>query len=109
MAGRMITLTVGTRDETEWKHSFDLISQVGAELAMTHHYASVTTFDPNEIDDNESDELDHDENTLMKVRDALVRELVASGAVPPPLIERIVTDCISGMQKAGVYFRERLS
>jgi hypothetical protein len=101
MAGRMTSLTVITKDDAELaKHTFEMLCEIGAELSLTHHYASVSTLDPDETGGDESEDLYHDENTLVKVRKA-IRSVVFN--------EDRITDIVIAMQNEGILFREKKS
>lgn len=107
MATRVVSLTIGTREDDEWKHVFEMLSQIGAELGVTHHYASVTSVDTdaNDVDDVDPDELTDDENTLAKVRIALHNTLW--GKLPVAGFDDVIMDIVNDLQNMGIFFRER--
>lgn len=104
MATRVVSLTIGTREDDEWKHVFEMLSQIGAEAGATHHYASVTSVDT-DANDVDPDELTHDENTLAKVRIALHNTLW--GKLPAAGFDDLITDIVNDLQNMGLFFRER--
>lgn len=105
MAGRMISLTVGCRETDESKNTFELLSQITAELAMTHHYATISSFEPSDEDDGPVCEFDnhedlyHDDNTLTKVWLVLRDQ-----GVPTERAQNIIND----LHNIGILIRERI-
>lgn len=99
---RIISLTVGTKEAEEWFRTFQEISELAANLGASHHYVSVSSSVCAETFETEmevgNDDLYYDENTLMKVREALGKFLKD---------DHQIKDVINEMRNAGILFRER--
>lgn len=124
---RTIGLTVQTKGTEEWLEAFRHISSVTQFHAERGRYVSVYTSSAEDSPDwqteNLRDEfvekLTHDENTLFKVRSALIKAIDdavehATARLPRSRIlekgearDQLITDMIAEMQNAGIFFRER--
>lgn len=108
MPDRIISLTVGTVGAEDWFKTFQQISEIATALdkADDFNYVSVSS---SVVEDNPQPEGDpeglyHDDETLTKVRRALVRVLeLRRNNVP----DQLITDLITEMSSEGILFRER--
>ena len=107
MTERMTSLTVYTLEAEEGLDVIKILNDIGAEMALNHQSVTVSTHKMGDrLDgDDDPDELYHDENTLMKVREALGHVLVRRRE--GWTMDELVTDLIGEMQNAGILFRER--
>jgi len=102
----MVTINVGTNEPDEDRHVFSLLSDIGGELAQTHEYVSVSSHALDTDDDTSAeDELTFDENTHLKLREAIKESLAPYGLGGES--DDVVTDVISCIQNAGIFFREK--
>lgn len=100
MPNRLITLTIGTKGAEEWFATFQDISELARNLGDVHHHVSVSSIVPDQSEDDAfTEELYHDDNTLNKVRDAIV-----GGG----FTKETANDMINYVLNAGVLFRERM-
>lgn len=103
---RLVLLGVGTEGAEDYFSTFQDISELARNLGETHDYVDVTV---SVIGEDSSDEancdrehLYYDENTLSKVRAALM-----DAAGPYGHGDQYVDDMLYAMQNAGILFRER--
>lgn len=107
MTDRIISLSVGTKSDDEWTHTFHQISAIATDLdrASDFTYVSVSSSIVGDDDPIDSDgELYYDQETLTKVRRALWNVLANKTEDLPA---SVLDDLISGMQNEGILFRER--
>lgn len=96
---RLISLAVGIKEPEEWVQTYQEISELAANLGVSHHYVSVSSSVLEEVEDIETeDELYHDENTIRKVH----RAFTSYG-----LSDTTASNLIDKLQSAGILFRER--
>lgn len=98
---RIISLSIGTTDTEDYIRTFQDVSELACNMGDSHNYVNVTAYvvgAPNDDDD----EMDYDEETLYKVRKALIEAVAPYGHG-----DRYVDDLIHAMQNAGIYFREK--
>ena len=95
---RLVSLSVGTCGAEDYQNTFLDVSELAKGLAPTHTYISVSAQKLGDSDTEDREELRHDENTLNKVREAIV----GSG-----FTVKTATELISAIQNAGILFRER--
>ncbi len=98
----LVSLAVGAKDAEDHARLFQDISELSRNLAEDHDYVSVTSTLVGEDDeeDVEDEDLYHDHNTLVKVREALQRGVTG-------LTDDMAMDLIGEIQNAGILFRER--
>jgi capsule polysaccharide export protein KpsC/LpsZ len=108
MTTRLINLTISTKGAEEWFTTFQEISELAANLGASHDYVSVSSVVPDETSEDVPDEdLYDDEETLIKVNQAIRRAFLQHGASDDVVVNQFVIDAISEMQNAGILFRER--
>lgn len=96
---RLISLTVGTFGAEDYASAFMDIGELAGALGSQHDYVSVSAQVVNDDEpEPEHERLHHDENTLNKVRKALMEHGLSSD---------LMTSAITDMQNAGILFRER--
>lgn len=99
MMDRLISLSVGTDGAEDYFRTFQDISELARNLGAVHDYVTVSASAVVGGSDDEPDEdLFYDENTLVKVREAIMRR-----GIKDDLATLIITD----LQNAGILFRER--
>lgn len=103
----MVNLYVGTSEPDEDRHVFSLLSDIAGDLSQTHEYVSITSHDVMVNDEPDEEELTYDENTLIKVHEAIKEALAPYGLGGDS--DNTVTDVISCLQNAGIYFREKVT
>jgi hypothetical protein len=109
----LVSLSVGTTGGENHAEVFEGVTNYSKLLAKTQDYVSVSSQlvgsgeDDDEVEDAgcAEEHLRHDEDTLVKVREALVRGLM--GTTDLDLIDQLVTNQINHLQNAGILFRER--
>lgn len=105
---RIISLSVGTSGAEDWFRTFQQVSEIATALdkAKDFTYISVSSTVADDDDEPECDPqgLYHDDNTLMKVRSALVKVLDLHQVEPSG---NLVTNLIIQMQHEGILFREQ--
>lgn len=103
---RLVSLSVGVEDVEDYVRTFQHISELAMNLGENHTYVSVSASVVGEPDgepeEAPSENLHYDEDTLVKVRQALTE-----AAGPYGHGEHYVDDLIHAMQNAGILFRER--
>lgn len=102
MTSHLITLSVGTDTSEQHKAVYSLLSDIGSEMGLDYHYASVTSIDTDRP--NDGDDEFYDAETLNRVREAIARAIETRVKTAP---ESMVTDIISELGNAGILFRER--
>lgn len=110
MMDRLISLGVGTSGDDDFNQTYQDFSELARSLGVSHDYVSMTAQtvgDDEESDDDASEELYHDENTLSKVRSAMMSVLISHYGSSPIANNAVITDLINEMQTAGILFRER--
>jgi hypothetical protein len=106
MTNHLISLTVGTEGAEEWFRAFQDLSELANNLGTVHHYVSVSS---SAVGNEESDPIDddvyYDDNTMVKVREALVSTLsrLGSGTSASQAADAVILE----LQNAGILFRER--
>jgi hypothetical protein len=102
MDTRLVSLSVGVGGDEDFARTFQDLSELGRNLGVTHEYVSVSASTMHEDLHEEAagEDLYFDENTLFKVRQALISAIVG-------LTEENVNDAINAMQNVGIVFRER--
>lgn len=93
---RVVRLDIGTVGAEDYFTTFQDISELARNLGVAHEYVSVSCGVVGE--EGELKNLHHDENTLVKVHEAIVKE---------GLNEQSATEIITTLQNAGILFRER--
>lgn len=98
----MISLSVGTQGPENFGRVFQDLSELARNLNEAHSFVSVSASavgeDPDDVDYCNREHLRHDDNTLLKVREALARV---------GLTDSVIEGCIADMQNNGILFRER--
>lgn len=100
---RLINLGVATEGSEDYFRTFQDISELARNLGESHSYVSVSASVVGEEDDvedvsSEAERLHHDENTLRKVYDAIMKN---------GLSRKTAEDVVNNLQNAGILFRER--
>jgi hypothetical protein len=106
MTDRIISLYVGTDDDEGWRQIFQDFSELAHSIGERYHYVGVSSTFAG-VDDSEPEcdpqGLYYDENTIVKVREA-IKEAVETRVATAP--ESLITDIITEIQNAGILFRE---
>lgn len=99
---RLISLGVGTDGDDDYFQTHQDLSELARNLGATHNYVSMMAQSVVDDDsDTDEEELYYDENTLFKVREAMMINGWITGEMCDEIINRL--------QNAGILFRERKS
>lgn len=95
---RLISMTVGTKQPEEWFQTFQELSELAANLVVSHHYVTISSIDSDECDNEDtSEQLYHNDDTLVKVRTIFKK-----------FLDDVEIDvAMSVLQNAGIVFCER--
>lgn len=97
---RLVSLGVGTKDAEDFSQTFQDLSELARNLGVNHDYVNVTASGVKVDSDEEpsDEELYYDEDTLVKVREAVFKACQSSFAVD---------EIVNNLLNAGILFRER--
>lgn len=96
----LVTLGVSTKGADDRAQTFQELSELAANLSVTHDYVNVSATMVDDVEDDEPEQLYADGNTIQKVLDAIM-DLGYSA--------RSASDIVSRIQNAGILFRERVA
>lgn len=98
---RLITLGVGTKGNDDYRQTFEKIAELGIKLGETHGYVNLSAnMIPGNAEIEEDEPVYHDENTIYRVREAIMN--IGLNSQTTEMI-------LKSLDKAGIVFRERIS
>jgi hypothetical protein len=97
----MVGLYVRTDGQEDFAKTFQLFSNMALDVGEDHEHVTLSSHQmlDSEPDGYEYEEVRYNEQTMVKVRDAIRVE---------GLKERVVDDIVNRLQNAGILFRERV-